>query len=165
MLPKNNAIIGIAFAIPVLCSLIGAGAFVLLVTPVPEEGLPGPDPNEVDAVQQKVDELRAELERTNKLLAEFKEEQKRVVLEQKVKELLDELESSTAELLREVSGLGEEVVIIENVIQDLDSSDGERQKQRDFQQATGRLQAYAPESHLNRPAHTGMHSPDRDERG
>ena len=165
MLPKKNMLLGVAFAIPVLCSLIGAGAFVLLVTPVPEEGLPGPDPNEVDAVQQKVDELRAELERTSELLAELKEEQKCVALEQKVKDLLDELESSTADLLREVSGLGEEVTIIENVIQDLDSSDGERQKQRDHQQATRRMQAYAPESHMNRPAHTGVHSPDRNERG
>jgi len=162
MLPKKNMLLGVAFAIPVLCSLIGAGAFVLLVTPPAEAG---PDPNEVDAVQQKVDELRAELERTSELLAELKEEQKCVALEQKVKDLLDELESSTADLLREVSGLGEEVTIIENVIQDLDSSDGERQKQRDHQQATRRMQAYAPESHMNRPAHTGVHSPDRNERG
>jgi len=46
MLPKGNILLVGAFALPVLCCLIGAGAFVLLVTP-PAAGVQGPNPNEV----------------------------------------------------------------------------------------------------------------------
>ncbi|UCE48772.1 MAG: hypothetical protein JSW47_01225 [Phycisphaerales bacterium] len=164
MLPKGNILLVGAFALPVLCCLIGAGAFVLLVTP-PAAGVQGPNPNEVKTLQQKVNELRAELKRVDEVLMGLKEEQTRVALEQKVKELLDKLESSTAELLREVTGLSQEVIIIEGVIQDLGSSDGERQKRRDPQKAVGRLQASALQSCLNPTAHTDMPPQDRNERG
>jgi peptidoglycan hydrolase CwlO-like protein len=154
MLPKKNIILVAAFFVPVLCCLIGVGAFVLVVTPQAEPGPPELGPNDVEALQQKVNELRTELESINKLLAKLELARK-----------IDTLESSVANLLGEVSGLGEKLAIIETVIQDLNSSDDERQKRRDIQQAKHRLQACVPQFCLNQLAHAKAHPPHWNERG
>lgn len=166
MVPKKNMILGVAFAIPLLCSLIGAGAFVLLVTPVAEEGLPGPSPNKkVEALQEEIKGLRAELQRINKLFAQLEEEQERVAMAQKVKELVDALESSTANLLGKLSGVGEELTVIEATIRSLDSSVDEEKTQRGKQKLVRSVPTCVPEFCLNRLAHTRAHLPHRNERG
>ncbi len=152
MLPKKNMILGVAFAIPVLCSLIGAGAFVLLVTPVP---VPGPDdPNEVETLQQKVNELRAELENSSRLLAQLE-------LTQKV----DALESSTANLLGKLSGVGEELAVIEAAIRNLDPSGDEEKTQHADQKLVRSVPADVPQFRLNRLTYTGAHTPHWSKRG
>jgi hypothetical protein len=124
MLTSRNMIVMGAFLLPVLCCLIGIGAFVLATTPVSD---PTPiDPNQPQTPQVSIEELRAQLARLNEgiasLHARLGKEEERAALAQKVKELIDKLESDTTGAAEGLSGLAKEIAAIEMVLQEINSS-------------------------------------------
>jgi hypothetical protein len=119
MLPKKNMIVVAAFLIPVLCCLIGVGAFVLATTSIS-------DPNEPATPQVSVEELRAEsarlMEQIASLRAQIEQESERAALTQKISELIERLESGATGATRELSGLAEEIVAARALLQQVASS-------------------------------------------
>jgi hypothetical protein len=130
MLPQKNVLMVGAFALPVVCCLIGIGAFVLLFATSGQGG--GPDPNLLEKLKSlatdeaRLDEhlasLRLRLQETEK----GQESQK--VLAQQVQELVGQVETGTANLLNEVSRLTEKFTQTETVIQTLETPPTKKQE-------------------------------------
>lgn len=143
MLPKKNIVLVAAFGIPMLCCLIGAGAFVLLVTPVAEHGDPNtPDP--IEALQANLEDLKAKLAKLNQRIKglhdQVQKEQQRVELAQRINDLMDHLESSTTGLLRELSAIAEELSVIQAGFRSLVSSGSQVERSRDADKGLRSLQ-------------------------
>jgi hypothetical protein len=139
MLPKKNMIVMVAFLLPVLCCLIGIGAFVLATTPISDHT--PPDPNQSQTPQVSIEELRAQLARLNEeiasLHARLGKEDERGDLAQRVKELIDKLESDTTGAAEGLSGLAKEITVIEMVLQKVNSSQSGAEGPGDVQSAPG----------------------------
>ena len=143
MLPKKNTILVAAFGIPVLCCLIGVGAFILLITPVVEFEDPN-TPDQIEPLQANLEDLKAKLaelnQRVKELHGQIQEEQQRIELAQKINELMDHLESSTTGLLRELSAIAEELSVIQAGLRSPVSSNWQIERSHDADKGLRYLQ-------------------------
>ena len=119
MLPKKNAVIGIIFAIPVLCSLIGTGAFILLVTP-PVEALdqdgPKPATDNLEDIMKNIELIKKQIE----------QQKERSRLLQEIKTLMQQAQWSLATILEKEPDVTRTLVQLQAHLQSPPSGDEEQ---------------------------------------
>jgi len=130
MLPKKNVILMIAFAIPVLCCLIGIGALILLTSSF------DPNSSEIPAenLEDKLPELRERLakvdQKIEELEAQVKNGQQRLELALEIDKLIHLMKSSAEGLLGDLSSVNAQLAAVQARISELGSSSSELDKER-----------------------------------
>ena len=94
---RQSVLLAGAFALPVLCCLIGAGAFVLLVTPPAE----AQDPNDIPSADSEVSQetLDEIVGRTEALRGQIEQQEERNRLLREIEQLIGEARWSSATIL------------------------------------------------------------------
>ena len=94
---RQSVLLAGAFALPVLCCLIGAGAFVLLVTPPAEAQEPNDIPSaDSEVSQETLDEIVA---RTEALRDQIEQQEERSRLLREIEKLIREVQWTSATIL------------------------------------------------------------------
>lgn len=129
MLHKKGIFLTAAFAVPVLCCLIGIGAFVLLTTSMAQHKMPS-DPNITQQIkiQENItktlnDKLAQIKEQICQLHDELKHEEVRVQIAQKIKEMIDSLGSAALNLQENLPFLRQKLAEMQRSAQKLDVLD------------------------------------------
>jgi len=150
-LPKKNILMVAAFVVPVLCCLIGVGAFVLLTSPPPTDHN-GPKPP--DDLKAKIIELKDKLAELNRMIETLQEklqkEQLRVELAQRIDQLINHLEATTYDLLGQIPDVAEQLAMIQAGIRDMDTSDLKEQQNRSDEHDLEGLQHHSTSEMLKR---------------
>ena len=134
MLPKKNVILMIAFAIPVLCCLIGIGALILLTSSF--DGIGDPNSPEIPAenLEDKLPELRERLAKVDQKIEELeallKDGQKRLELALEIDKLINLMKSSAKGLLSDLSSVNAQLAVVQTRLSELESSSSEPGKER-----------------------------------
>jgi len=161
MLPKKNMIVMVAFLLPVLCCLIGIGAFVLATTSVSDPNPTG-DPNQPQTAPTSAEELRAQLakldERITALRAQLGQEDERQSLAQKIRELMDRLEADTTGATDALSSLATEIAAADTILQKINSSRNNGQGRSGSQPAPDSERDPVPPPSMTRSPATVIHA-------
>jgi len=134
MLPKKNVMLMIAFAIPVLCCLIGIGALILLTSSLDGIGDPNSPETPAETLQDKLPELRQRLVEVDQKIEDLEEllknEQPRLELALEIDKLIHLMKSSAEGLLGNLSGVNAQLAVVQARLSELESSSSEPAKER-----------------------------------
>jgi len=144
MLHKKGIFLAAAFAVPVLCCLIGIGAFVLATTPIPPlyDSNEPPQTNDITQQIKEQEEIAKKLEnkltqikeRIRWLHNELKNIEARIQIAQKTKEIVSHLESVSLSLRKELSFLYQQLHEMQRGAQQLDVLDAEINETNDTEE-------------------------------
>jgi hypothetical protein len=134
MLPKKNVMLMIAFAIPVLCCLIGIGALILLTSSFDGIGDPNNPETPAKNLEDKLPGLRERLAKVDQKIEELevllKDEQQQLELALEIDKLIHLMKSSAEGLLGDLSSVNAQLAVVQTRLRELESSSSELGKER-----------------------------------
>jgi hypothetical protein len=129
MLPRKNVILMIAFAIPVLCCLIGIGALILLTSSFDGIGDSTSPEIPVENLEDKLPELREKLAKVDQKIKELEalleDGQQRLELALEIDKLINLMKSSAKGLLSDLSSVNAQLAVVQARLSELESSSSE----------------------------------------